>query len=426
MGMLRQVTVTLWDTFSPLKIRNFRIYLIGQAISLVGTWLQITAQGWVVWELSHSAASLGFVAMLNTLPILLSGPWAGVWADRLDRRLLLIFTQISAMVLAFAPAILIQTSTIQLWHVYVLSALLGLVAALDFPAQQAFLGDLSGLGEVRRAVNLNAIIVQISRLVGPAVAGIIIGALGSAMAFWLNGLSFIPVTATLVIVRAEVTRTRKGESALREFAAGLRFLRHHARLQDLMLLVVLVTFLVFPVISIMPAFVGDVLRGDAQTLGYVLAASGAGALIGSITFAPLVQAARRVGVALTASVLWMGTWIVLFASASRFWVAMVAIFMASIAFPLVFATALGLVQVIASPEMRARLLSLFVTVSFGAQPIANLLVGLSAQVWTTPVAIGANGMLLIVGGSIIAVRPGFRKWHVAPPSEKPIQQARDG
>ncbi len=414
MSMLHQVTVTLRDSFSPLRIRNFRIYLTGQAISLVGTFLQITAQGWVVWELSHSAAALGFVAMLNTLPILFSGPWAGVWADRLDRRRVLIFTQISSMILAVALAILIQSNLVQLWHVYVLSALLGLVAALDFPAQQAFLGDLSGLAEVRRAVNLNAIMIQISRMIGPALAGIVIATLGSAPAFWLNGLSFLPVIASLIVVRArEAKAIQKPESAIRAFTDGLRTVRNQARLQDLMILVVLVTFLVFPLFSIMPAFVGDVLHGDAQTLGSLLAASGAGALIGSAIFAPMLQAAKRVGLVLSAAVIWMGAWILLLGRIPVFLVAMLSIFLASIAFPLVFTTALGLVQVIASPDMRARLLSLFVTISFGTQPIASLIVGLSAQNLSPPVAIEVNGFLLICGGILIAMRPGLRSWQVS-------------
>ncbi|HET7090812.1 MAG TPA: MFS transporter, partial [Anaerolineae bacterium] len=182
------------QSFSPLRIRNFRIYLGGQAISLVGTWLQMTAQGIVVYELSQGAATpLGIVGMLSTLPILILSPWTGVWADRLDRRRLLIGTQVGAMLLAFSLAVLTQTGLIQLWHVYVLASLLGIFSAIDFPAQQAFIGDLSGMTEVRKAVNLNGITLQASRMLGPALAGYMIGALGAASAFWLNGLSFMAV-----------------------------------------------------------------------------------------------------------------------------------------------------------------------------------------------------------------------------------------
>ena len=183
------IASTLRESFSPLKIRNFRIYLGGQAISLVGTWLQMTTQGWVVWELSHSATALGLVAMLGSLPILLLGPWAGVWADRLDRRKLLIASQAGAMLLAFVLALLTQTGLVQLWHVYLLSALLGIITAIDIPAQQAFLGDLSGMAEIRKAVNMNITMLQVSRILGPALAGIIIASMGAAMAFWLNANS---------------------------------------------------------------------------------------------------------------------------------------------------------------------------------------------------------------------------------------------
>jgi Na+/melibiose symporter-like transporter len=256
-------------------------------------------------------------------------------------------------------------------------------------------------------VNLNAIIVQISRMIGPAMAGIVIGTVGTALAFWLNGLSFIPVIGSLMIVRARESRVQKVDSVLREFADGLRFLHKNARLQDLMIFVALVTFLAFPVISIMPAFVGGVLHGNAETLGYLLAASGAGALVGSAIVAPLAQAARRVGLALLASLAWMGIWLTLFSNSTQLSLAMVSFFLASVAFPVVYATALGLVQVTVSPEMRARLLSLFVTVSFGTQPIASLLTGLSAEFLGTALAIEANGALLLCGAILIALRPGL-------------------
>src|SRR5258706_2543785 len=218
------------DAFSPLRNRNLRYYMSGQAISLIGTWLQMTAQGWVVWEISHSTVALGVAAMLGSLPILIFGPWAGVWADRLDRRKLLIGTQAVAMLLAFVLALLTQLQVVQLWHVYVLSTLLGIVTALDMPSQQAFIGDMTGMGEVRRAVVLNAMIVQVSRTLGPALAGFIIGAVGAASAFWLNGVSFLFVIGTLLVVRSSQVRKVGKADPLREFWEGLRFIRAQSRL----------------------------------------------------------------------------------------------------------------------------------------------------------------------------------------------------
>src|SRR2546427_967893 len=186
-------------SFLPLRNRNLRVYLGGQAISLIGTWMQVTAQAWVVWSLSHSTAALGVVAMLGTLPILLLGPWTGVWADTLDRRRLLIVSQTSAMVLAITLALLVQTGVIQVWHVYVLATLLGIVTALDMPTQQAFIGDLSGMEQLRQAVVINNMLFQVSRMIGPALAGVVVARLGAAGAILPDRARFLPVLAPLVI-----------------------------------------------------------------------------------------------------------------------------------------------------------------------------------------------------------------------------------
>ena len=164
---------TYTKSFEPLKNRNLRIYLGGQAISLLGTWIQSTAQSWVVWELTKSESSLGIVVMLNTLPLFLLAPWAGGIADRFNRRFILLATQSIAMLLAFVLAYLIQTDQVQVWHIYLFSFILGNVAALDFPAQQAFIGDLSGMGQVRQAVTLNIMGLQVARMLGPAIAGVL-------------------------------------------------------------------------------------------------------------------------------------------------------------------------------------------------------------------------------------------------------------
>lgn len=399
-------------SFSPLRITSFRIYLSGQAVSLVGTWLQMTAQGWVVWELSRSPAALGIVAMLGSLPILLLGPWAGVLADRLDRRRLLITTQAGAMVVAFTFAALLQTNFIRLWHVYVLSTLLGVLTAVDMPAQQAFIGDLSGMGQVRQAVNLNTMVVQVSRMLGPALAGFMIGALGSASAFWLNGLSFLAVIASLLAVRSKQVRTARSRNWMSEFRDGLRFIEGQPRIQDLIIFVILITFFGLPVINILPAVASDVLHGDATTLGLLMAASGAGALAGTLFVVPLAQSLRRTGVAVWSAVLWIGVWFVVFSMETSLPLSALSLFFVSLGAPLVITMAMGLLQLLAPPDMRARLLSLFMMVSFGMQPLASLLIGYSAEHLGTPVAIQINALML-VGGAIlmIVLRPKLRQWE---------------
>src|SRR6266851_9222194 len=237
---------TLRDNFSPLRYPNFRLYFSGQAISLIGTFLQVTAQAWVVWQLTHSEAALGIVGMLNALPLLLFSLYAGVWVDRLDRRKLLIATQAASMLLAFVLAVLTQTGLVQIWHIYVLSFLLGTVNALDLPAQQAFLGDLAGMAEVRKAVNLNVTLVQMSRILGPALAGSLVARIGVAPAFWLNGLSFLAVIASLIIVRAaqQQARPRANTGQFKQIVEGVGYLRGDPRMVDLFLLAILQTVFV--------------------------------------------------------------------------------------------------------------------------------------------------------------------------------------
>lgn len=407
---------TFFSSFEPLRQRNFAIYLGGQAISLIGTWLQVTAQGWVVWELSGSEAALGIVAAFSALPLLVLGPFAGAIADRFDRRRLLIVTQATAMMLAFILALLVQTKQVQLWQVYGLALLLGIVTALDFPAQQAFLGDLSGMKLVRKAVNLNAMILQVSRILGPAFAGLIITAVGTATAFWLNGFSFLAVIVSLLFVRSHQVRSHSQNHPLKDFAVALGFLRTQPRLQDILVLVVFVTFFGLSVLNIMPAVAAHVLGGDARSLGLLLAASGAGALISVIFVLPYVQAARRTGLVLSAAVIWMGIWILVFSQMRALPLAMGAILLYSIGAPAVIATSLGLSQLMAPADMRARIVSLFVMVSFGLQPISSLYVGYMAEWFGVPVTILLNGIMLIAGGALmLVVRPALRTWNANVP-----------
>ena len=405
---------TIAQGFSPLKIPNFRLYISGQAVSLIGTWLQVTAQSWVVWELSHSEASLGLVAMLGALPTLLLGPWAGVLADRLNRRGLLIFTQAGMMILAFTLATLVQLRIVQLWHVYILSTTLGIFSALDFPTQQAFLGDLSGMGEVRKAVNMNAMFLQASRMIGPALAGWVIGSWGAATAFWLNGTSFLAVIASLIAVKATQTRRpHTGNSILSDLWEGMRFLRGQPRIQDLLMLSICITMLALSMMTMMPAFASERLAGNAGTLGSLLAASGAGALTSIVFIMPLAQSRRHVGLLMSLAVIWAGGWFLALSVVRLLPLAMLCLFALSISLPLVIAMSMGLIQILSPGEMRARLLSLFTMVSFGMQPLSALLVGGAAERFGVATVSAVNGTLLVLAGlAMIFLRRGLRQWQV--------------
>jgi MFS family permease len=311
---------------------------------------------------------------------------------------------------------------VQLWHVYLLSALLGIITAFDVPAQQTFLGDLSGMAEVRKAINLNITMLQISRILGPAMAGIIIASVGTAMAFWLNGLSFLAVIISLRLVTSNQVRKPHSGNFWAEFKEGINYVTTQPRLQDLILFSMLITFFAFPVImSLLPALVGKVLQGDATTLSWLMMSSGAGALVGTMFLAPLVQATRRTGVALAGIVGWVGLWLILFSGVDWLPLSLASLFFVSIGIPAVLTTAMGIMQILAPADMRARLMSLFFTLSFGMQPVASLLTGYSADALSTPLAVRLNGLSLILGAILIlSIRPALRRWEASSPSSTQV------
>jgi len=405
---------TYSGSFSPLKDRNFRIYLSGQAFSLIGTWMQATAQAWVVWELTKSESALGVTVMFNTLPLFLLAPWAGAVADRYNRRQLLIVTQAVAMMLAFILAALVQFELVQVWHIYLLTLLLGVVNALDFPAQQTFVGDLSGMSQVRRAITLNVMMIQVARLLGPVMAGYVLSTAGAAAAFWVNGFSFLIVIASLFAVRSE--QARNESRAPGQFLETLKYVASRPRMLDLIILTTIVTFFGFAIVlSILPAIADTVLHGDAKTYSYLLSSSGAGALISTLVLLPLSQASRRIGIIVCGAALWMGVWYFVLGNSYLLLLSMVAIFFTSLGAPLVFTTGLGVLQLLSPPTMRGRIVSLFTMVSFGLQPLASLFIGFSAEKIGTQTAVLINATcLLTIAGLLTLFRQGLRGWELDP------------
>ncbi len=399
-------------SFAPLKNCNLRIYLGGQAISLLGTWMQATAQSWVIWELTKSESSLGIVVMLNTLPLFVLAPWAGSIADRYNRRAILLITQTIAMLLAFTLAFLIQTDLVQIWHIYLFSLILGIVNTLDFPAQQTFIGDLSGMGQVRQAITLNIMGLQVARMLGPAIAGIALKVVGPAAAFWINGASFVIVLISLLMVRSHQAES-KHSNGRGQFRQTLHFVRTQPRMIDLMLFATMVTFFGLSVFNILPSVADHVLKGDAQTFGLLLGSSGAGALVSVLFLLPLSQAYKRIGLIVVGAAVWMGMFFLLLSQSTWLPLSMAAIFCISLGAPLVLTTGLGVLQMLAPTDMRARIISLFTMLTFGLQPLSSLAIGYSAELISTQTAILINALCLITGASLMFfLRDGLRQWEL--------------
>ena len=399
------------DAFLPLKNKNLSVYLGGQTVSLLGTMIQGTAISWTVWELSHSTQALGIANMLNFLPLLIFGAFAGIWADRLDRRKVLIFLQAAAMLLAFSFALLIQTGLIQVWHIYLLSLLLGSIAAYDMPVQLAFLGDVTEAEHVRAAVSLNNIIRQASRTVGPAIAGVIIGTLGISHAFWINGASFLAVIGSLLIVKAHQFKPSTDKRMRGQLKEGIQYIKENFRVQDLLIVSACIPFFAMSISGLLPAVVTDRLHAGAGTLGIIEAAAGAGAMAGSILMVPIVGRIEKSGLAILSTMFWIGGCFAIAPYSSSVWLWTVCVFAGSMASPAVLTVSAGLLQTLAPPNMKGRIMGIWMMLSFGLQPYGAILIGYLANAIGVSQAVLSFALAIVAAAALMLVfRSGFRNW----------------
>jgi MFS family permease len=388
------------DNFSTLRTRNIRVYMTGQAVNLLGDWMQQTAQAWVVWEMTHKATALGIVAFLSQIPFFIFGPWVGVFSDRFDRKKILLITQILTMLFAFSMALLIQTHQLMLWHVYVLAFLLGTATAFNVTAEQAFIGDLAGPGNIKKAIALNNSLNQLTRLAGPAIAGWLIASSGTAIAFWYNGISVIVSIICIIIIPSRKEIAKIAGSGLKQFREGIAFFHSQKLLRLIIVFAAVQTFFGMSIVQLLPAFSTEVLKGNANTLGSLIGSAGAGALVGIVIVLPFVQRIKRSCIAIGGAVIWAGLWYILFSFAKIQPFAMLCQFMASLGASNVLTLSIGLAQELAPPNMRARIVSTFMMIIFGLQPVASFLVGKGADL------IGISSMMLI-NGIIMVILPAL-------------------
>ena len=364
-------------TFAALAGVNYRRFFFGQAISLSGTWMQSVAIAWVILQLTHSATWLGIAIALQTLPVLVFGPYAGVLVDRFDKRRLLMDTQIAGAVQALTLGLLTIMGAMSLGWIVLLSIGLGLINAVDNPARQAFVREMVSVELVRNAVSLNAVLVNVARAVGPALAGIIIATAGVGECFFINAASFgAALIAYAGMNRAMLRPTEpvlRGPGQLRE---GLRYVRQDHRLLIPLLMMALIGTLTYEFQVVLPVLATDTFDGSADSLGLVTAAMGVGAVIGG-----LVSAGRhssRVGTMSLASAAFGATMLITSISPTLevAAVSLVAVGAASIWFLSAGNTAL---QLAASPEMRGRVMALWTVAFIGSTPVGGPIVGLVAE-----------------------------------------------
>ncbi len=360
-------------TFAALSVPNYRRYYGGQAISLIGTWMQMTAQAWLVLSLTHSSTALGIIVALQTLPVLLLGPYGGVIADRVDKLRLMVALQTAMGVQALILGVLTVTGVVQVWQIAILAALLGLNNAFENPSRQSFMLEMVGPEHLRNAVSLNSVLVNTARVIGPAVAGILIATVGEGVCFLINAASFVAVVASLTTMNHAALNptepTPRGRGQLRE---GLRYVRNTPELAVPLLMMAAVGCLTYEFQVTLPVMASRGLHAGATGFGFMTAAMGLGAVFGGLLVAargktgvrPLVLAATGFGVAMLFATLAPSLAIEL--------VALMFVGWASISF---MSMGNSTLQLTAEPGMRGRVMSLWFVSFQGSTPIGGPIVG---------------------------------------------------
>ena len=380
-------------TFRAFQYRNFRLMWAGAFTSTTGAFVQEVAQSWLVYTLTESAFLLGLTAFLNGAPILLFSLLGGVAADRMDRRKLLLFSQYVQTLSALTLALLIWMEVIAVWHIMAAAFVTGVGQAFGGPAYQALIPSLVDEEDLPNAIALISIQFNLARVVGPVVGGLAFTTLGAAVCFGINGLSFMAVIVSLLIIRLRFVPQKTETHVLQSLKQGLSFVYRHHSLRALVLLSTITAFLAVPLIMLLPVFARETYGLGARGYSTMMAFSGAGAITGALFVAWLGNAPRKGRMSLLMQMA-LGVATVTFALSTHLWLGCGFVFLAGGAILAVFALLNSLVQLLAPEEMRGRILSVYHTAFRGAMPLGNLAAGSLANKLTAPVVIAANGVIL--------------------------------
>ncbi len=377
--MMSAKTTQLPAAFSSFRHRNYKLWFSGQLISVIGTWMQIIAQAWLVYEISHSEFALGLVSFASAIPVLFVSPFGGVITDRVPKRTLLVITQSSAMVLAFMLSLLAFTHLVQVWHIIVLASILGIVNAFDAPARQAMVVEMVGREDLPNAIALNSITFNGARVIGPAIGGLLLAALGAAWCFFLNGISYLAVIAGLVAMTFPPRSQQQANAhPIRQIVEGIEYARVHHEILSLLLLTLVFSMFGTTYTAILPAFVDQVLHSNATGYGTVNAFIGFGAVIAAFFLAQFSTRNIR-GMTLTVANLLYPFVLAAFAFNSRFLAALLLSLLLGFGFMLVLNNVNSLLQLRVSDQMRGRIMSLYTICFFGFSPFGSLAIGAVAQ-----------------------------------------------
>ena len=387
-------------TLRALQYRNFQLFFGGQLISLIGTWMQNVAQAWLVYRLTRSSILLGSVGFTGQIPVFLLAPLGGIVADRYRRHRIVIATQTASMLLAFTLAALVLTGAVRIWHIFALSALLGVVNSFDIPARQSFLVEMVGRADLMNAIALNSSVFNASRVVGPAIAGLLVAGIGEGWCFFVNGVSYIAVIIGLLLMdvppRRHVAQTG---SPLSHMVEGFRFVIRHPPIHAILMLLGVVSITGTPYSVLMPIFADRILHGGPKTLGTLMGATGVGALAGA-----LVMASRKnlkgLGTWVPLSAAAFGAALVAFSFSRIYWLSILILAPVGFAMMIEMASSNTLIQSMVPDRLRGRVMSVYSMMFMGMAPIGSLLAGAAADRIGAPWTITAAGIICICAAAV--------------------------
>lgn len=421
---MTKVGLAVHRTFHAVShSRNFRLFFIGQAVSVTGTWMQSVASAWLVLQLSptHTGLALGIQATLNFGPMLFLGAYGGLLADRRDKRSILIATQTAFAILALALWALVATNVVELWMVYALSLLQGIVTAADMPARQSFYAEMVGDAELTNAISLNSAVMTGTRIIGPALAGILIAWIGLAWCFLLNGVSYIAVIGGLLLMRAGELHRSRAQRRKGQLREGLSYVRHTPELRDPLIWMAFVFAFSFNFSILFPLMAKVVFRGDAGTFGVLLSMLGVGSLIGALLMARQKDPnPRRLALASTA----FGIATLLVAYAPTLTAELLLLVPMGFASMIFMITGNSTLQLTSRPDMRGRVMALYGIVFLGSTPIGGPIAGWLSEHLGARATLGLGGLVAIAVGAVGLLirsvrsrsarhaRPSWRRPHV--------------
>jgi MFS family permease len=391
-----------------LQYRNFQLFFSGQLISLIGTWMQTVAQAWLVYRRTGSSVLLGGIGFCSQIPVFLLAPVGGIVADRYKRQKVVIATQTAAMLLALALAALTLTGTVRVRYIFVLAALLGTVNAFDIPARQSFIVEMVGQTDLMNAIALNSSMFNASRIIGPAVAGILVARIGEGWCFFGNGVSYLAVIAGLLLMQVAPREAQPAGSPLRRLAEGFRYVAGNLPVRSLLGLLGVVSLTGMPYTVLMPIFADRILHGGAAALGALMGATGIGALAGALLLATrrnLQGFGRGVSIAAAA----FGASVAAFAFSRTYWLSMGILVLAGFSVMLQMGATNTLIQSMVPDRLRGRVMSIYSMMLMGMAPFGSLLAGWGAARFGSPATVASGGVVcMLAAGVFTAILPRVR------------------